>query len=321
VLAMVSRPSFDPNLLLGATAGPTGDALDSDPQRPLLNRGTSERYAPGSVFKIITATAGLETGIVGPGTRFPNPRELELPGSTATIRNFDRRRCGAGDTVSLAEGFTRSCNTTFGALGMNLGAGPLVDTAEGYGFGLVPPFELGGIASFIPSVANFGDDLPAVAQSSIGQRDVRATPLQIALAAAAVANGGQIMEPQIVSQVFASHGEVEWAAEPVIWRRAMSPATSAVLAELMEKVITSGTGSRAAVPGVRIAGKTGTAEVPGSPPHVWFVGYGPVEPEPDERQIVVVVMIESGGDVGEDATGGRVAAPIAQQVLARFFGV
>jgi peptidoglycan glycosyltransferase len=321
ILAMVSKPDFDPNLLQGPAAGAYGDALDGDPTQPLLNRGIRETYPPGSAFKVITTTAGLETGLAGPGTLFPNPSELSLPGSTATIRNFDRRTCGPSEAVSLAVAFARSCNTTFGALGMEVGPGPLVDSAEGYGFGLEIPFELGGTASFIPSVDEFGDDLPAVAQSAIGQRDVRATPLQMALAAAAVANGGEIMEPYVVSEIFASDGTVEWTAEPVTWRRAMSPATADALSELMEQVVASGTGSRAAVPGVRIAGKTGTAEVPGSPPHAWFVGYGPVDPEPDERQIAVVVVVESGGNAGEDATGGRVAAPIAQQVLNTFFGV
>lgn len=101
----------------------------------------------------------------------------------------------------------------------------------------------------------------------------------------------------------------------------MSPATAETLAGLMEQAVASGTGSRAAVPGVRIAGKTGTAEVPGSPPHAWFVGYGPVDPEPDERQIALVVIVEAGGSVGEDATGGRVAAPIARELFTKFFGV
>lgn len=321
VLAMVSKPDFNPNLLVGAGAGTFGEDLDADPARPLLNRGTGETYPPGSAFKVMTATAGLETGLASPGTLFANPRRLELPGSTATIRNFDRQRCGSGETVSLENAFARSCNTVFGALGMELGAGPLVDSAEGYGFGLGIPFELGGIASFIPSVEQLGSDLPVIAQSAIGQRDVRATPMQMALAAAAVANGGEIMEPQLVAEVFAADGEVEWNAEPVVWRRAMSPATADSLSGLMEQAVASGTGSRAAVPGVRIAGKTGTAEVPGSPPHAWFVGYGPVDPEPDERQIALVVIVESGGSVGEDATGGRVAAPIARELFTRFFGV
>ena len=321
VLALVSKPDFDPNALVGSSASLGGDSLDADPAQPLLNRAIATTYPPGSVFKIVTATGGFETGIAGPDTIFPNPRALALPGSTATIRNIDRRTCGNGETVVLEDAFTRSCNTTFAKLGMDLGAGPLVDAAEGYGFGLEPPFDLRVIPSVIPSVEEFGDDLPAVAQSAIGQRDVRATPLQIALIGAAVANEGQIMSPYLVAEVFNSDGKVESASEPAVWRRAMSPATAAVLEELMERVVTSGTGSRAAVPGVRIAGKTGTAEVPNAPPHAWFVGYGPVDPEPGERQLVVVVVVESGGNAGEDATGGRVAAPIAQQVLAQFFGV
>ena len=127
------------------------------------------------------------------------------------------------------------------------------------------------------------------------------------------------MSPYIVSEVFNSAGVVTSITEPNGWRRAMSPSTADVLADLMERVITSGTGSRAAVPGVRIAGKTGTAEVPNGDPHVWFVGFGPVDARPGTPQIAIAVLIESGGDLGENATGGSVAAPVAQRVLSAFF--
>ena len=143
----------------------------------------------------------------------------------------------------------------------------------------------------------------------------------MAMVAGAVANGGEIMEPFLVESVFTSSATIEDATEPVVWRRAVSPATAATLADLMERTVTNGTGRRAAVPGVRIGGKTGTAEVPGGPPHAWFVGYGPVEGAEGEPQIAIAVVVESGGDAGEDATGGTVAAPIAQEVLASFFGV
>ncbi len=140
----------------------------------------------------------------------------------------------------------------------------------------------------------------------------------MALVAAAVANAGEIMVPHLVSEVFSADAEVVEQTGPQVWRRAMNPSTAATLTNMMEGVVTAGTGRRAAVPGIRIAGKTGTAEVPDRPPHLWFIGFGPVDPSPDERQLAVAVLVESGGTAGEDATGGTVAAPIAGEILAAY---
>lgn len=321
ILAMVSTPEFDPNVLTGAGAGAAGQALDDDPLQPLLNRATAQSYAPGSTFKVITAAAALEAGVASAGTPFPNPVELELPGSTATISNFDEQACGPGTEVPLSTAFTSSCNTIFGMIGMEVGADRLVGTAESFGFNVEVPFEVRSIASTIPSADSFEFDVPGIAQTAIGQRDVLATPLQMALAASAVANGGEIMVPYLVQEVFNSEAVVEESTEPVVWKRATTPAASNALAGLMEGVVTSGTGRRASVPGIRIGGKTGTAEVPGAAPHAWFIGFGPVDAEPDDPQIAIAVLVESGGDAGEAATGGTVAAPIAQVVFAEFFGI
>ena len=162
----------------------------------------------------------------------------------------------------------------------------LIDAAEAFGFGFDVPFEIEVVKSVIPPASDFTDSAPALAQTAIGQRDVRATPLEMALVAAGVANGGWIMTPYLVDEVFNSAGVVTTSTAPVGWRRAMSPSTADVLAVLMERVVTAGTGSRAAVPGIRIAGKTGTAEVPGSAPHAWFVGFGPVDARPVPRHYV-----------------------------------
>lgn len=320
VLALVSYPAFDPNSLIGADAGQTGIDLENDPDEPLRNRATDETYSPGSVFKILTATSGLDNGLVSPSSTFPDPVELELPGSESTISNFDGEVCNDGVAVTLEQAFIRSCNTTFAQLGMDVGGNRLVETAEDFGFNEIIPFDLPVLASAIPSGSELELNLPATAQTAIGQRDVQSTPLQMALAGAAVANRGVIMKPYLVYDVFTSDGVVESSTAPEEWRRAMSPASASVLAELMEQVVVSGTGRRAAVPGIRIAGKTGTAQVTGQAPHAWFVGFGPVAPSPGEPSIVVAVVVESGGDFGESATGGSVAAPIAQQVLAAFFG-
>ena len=143
----------------------------------------------------------------------------------------------------------------------------------------------------------------------------------MALVGAAVANDGVIMQPYVVTEVFTADAAIEETTEPIVWRRAMSPATADTIAELMERAVTGGTGTRAAVPGIRIGGKTGTAEVPGGSPHAWFVGFGPVEAPEGTPQIVIAVVVESGGAAGDSATGGTVAAPIAQAVMAAFFGV
>jgi peptidoglycan glycosyltransferase len=321
ILAMVSSPDFDPNTLTGSDAGPAGTALENDPDQPLLNRATAASYPPGSVFKVITTAAALEAGVASAGTPFPNPVSLELPGSTATISNFDGKACGSGSEVPLSQAFTNSCNTIFGMIGMSVGADQLIGTAESFGFNSDIPIEIRSIESTIPDAASFEFDVPGLAQTAIGQRDVLATPLEMALTASAVANDGEIMVPYLVQEVFNSEGEIEESAEPSIWVRAMSPGTATALTGLMESVVTSGTGRRAAVPGIRIAGKTGTAEVPNSAPHAWFIGFGPVEPGPDDSQIAIAVLVESGGDAGEAATGGTIAAPIAQKVFAEFFGI
>ncbi len=319
VLALVSYPTFDPNTLLGLDAAQAGADLENDPSQPLRNRVSDETYAPGSVFKLVTTAAGLDTGLVSPSSMFPDPVELELPGSASTIRNSDGGPCRDGTQVSLEYAFVHSCNTTFAQLGMNLGGRELAHQADLFGFNEVVPFDLKVLASFFPNDGRLDTNLPATAQSAIGQLDVQVTPLLVVLSGAAIANGGEMMVPYLVYDIFTSDGTVESSTVPKVWRRAMSPATASVLTDLMEQAVVSGTGRKAAVPGVRIAGKTGTAEISGKAPHAWFVGFGPVAPEPGEPSIVVAVAVESGGDFGESATGGSVAAPIAQKVLAAFF--
>ena len=319
VLVAVSTPGFDPNTLIGADAAPAGNALEDDPDQPMLDRSLAATYPPGSTFKVVTTAAALDAGIAGPSTEFADPVSLVLPGSTATISNYDGRVCIDGTTVTLEQAFLRSCNTVFAALGMEVGAEQLASTAEAFGFNNEIPYDLDVLASVFPDPRSFAVDRPAMAQNAIGQRDVRATPIQMALVAAAIANGGEIMIPYVVSDVFTADGTIESSTTPTLWRRATSPASAAVLTDMMERVVTSGTGRNAAVPGVRIAGKTGTAEVTGGPPHAWFIGFGPVDAGPGERQIAIAVVVESGGSVGETASGGSVAAPIAQQVLTAFF--
>jgi peptidoglycan glycosyltransferase len=311
VLAMVSAPAFDPNGLIGLSTE-LGDALESDPDRPLLNRAIQETYPPGSTFKIVTASAAIESGGVGADSQFPNPAQLTLPGSTATISNFNGQTCGPGDEVSLATALIRSCNTIFGVIGMETGAGDLIATAEAFGFNDDIPFELQGAASAVPAALILSEDLAAVAQTALGQRDVRATPLQMALVASAVANGGVVMTPYLVDEIIDADGDVVDETPPTEWRRATSPATARIVGDLMRQAVENGTGGNAAIPGATVSGKTGTAEVPEAAPHAWFIGFGPTD---IAQPIAVAVVVESGGALGEEATGGSVAAPIARQVI------
>ncbi|MDH3306400.1 MAG: penicillin-binding protein 2 [Acidimicrobiia bacterium] len=315
VLAYVSSPSFDPTTLLGPTAGPAGDTLVANPDEPLLDRISSATFAPGSTFKIVTTAAALELDLARPDTAFDNVTALELPGSTSTISNFDGGACGAGATVTLQTAFVRSCNTVFGQLAMDLGAGAMSQQATAFGFGLDIPFEWDVLDSVFPPPSAFENDVPALAQSGIGQRDVQATPLQMVLVVSAIANQGVIMEPYLVAQVLDANGAVVERTAPTEWQRAITPTTAQILSGLMTQVVSSGTGRSASVPGVQVAGKTGTAETGGAP-HAWFVGFAPA----DNPTIALVVIIQNGGSAGDEATGGSVAAPIASRVFAEWLG-
>jgi len=311
ILAFVSSPTFDPNSIIDNTASAAWVELSNDPGEPLRDRASRQSYAPGSTFKVITAAAAIEAGIAGPDTAFANPPALELPGSTAVIRNFAGTLCGDGDEVSLREAFRRSCNTVFGQLAMDLGAQVLAQQAEAFGFNREIPFEWETLAGIFPDASAFSSDLPALAQSGLGQRDVQATPLLMAMVAATIANGGQQMEPYLVERIYDAAGDIVDDREPSVFATPISPATADVVAGMMEQVVASGTATRAAVSGVRVAGKTGTAETEIGPPHAWFIGFAPVE----NPTIALAIVVEDGGDAGENATGGSVAAPIAQRLF------
>lgn len=317
ILAYVSSPSYDPTLLIGPEAGPVGDALEADPDQPLLNRADSNTYAPGSVFKIVTTAAALDSGTATPESTFANPAELALPGSTAVIRNFGGGRCGGGGEVSLAEAFRRSCNTIFGELGLEVGATELVATAEAFGLNRDIPFEWDVLDSVIPSASSFSDDQAGLAQTAIGQRDLQVTPLQMALVGAAIANDGVIMEPHLIMTIADADGTAVRRYEPQQFSLATTEATAQEITAMMEAVVASGTGTGAALPGVKVAGKTGTAETERGAPHAWFVGFAPA----DDPLIVVAVLVEAGGAVGDEATGGSLAAPIARQVISSWLGM
>lgn len=310
VLGYVSSPSFDPNTLLGPDAVTRSQALIDDPAEPQRDRAGQEVYAPGSSFKTVVAAAALESGLAGPETPFDDPVAFDLPGSENDIRNSDGRPCGDGTFVTLQTAFVRSCNTVFADLAIQLGAETIDDTATLLGFNQDIDFPWSLARSAFPA-SELEEDSAALGQSGIGERDVRATPLEMAMVAAAIANEGVLMQPYVVSRVFDADGSPVETTEANRLGRAMSPATAAVMERMMERAVTEGTGRRGAVPGVRVAGKTGTAQRPGGLPDVWFIAFAPVE----SPRIALAVLVEAGGSAGESATGGSVAAPIAARVI------
>jgi len=309
VVALYSEPSFDPNPLDGHHQHDVSAAYDAaikDPAQPMLPRAFRERYPPGSTFKVVTTATALESGAVNPDTQFPTVRELKVPQSDKPISNFGHKACGG----TLEESFTVSCNSTFASIGLTLGES-LLDGMKKFGVTEPIPFDLPAARSGGPAPGSFKHNNPAFAFAAIGQGDVAVPPLQMALVAAAVANHGVIMAPHVVHEIRDVDGNVLRTVDTKKWTTAMSDATAATLTQFMLDVVTKGTATRAQIPGVKVAGKTGTAQAPGGPPHAWFIGFAPA----DNPQYVVAVIIERGGNLGDEATGGRVAAPVAGQVL------
>lgn len=310
VLASVSRPSFDPSVLTGPDAADAWDRLLEDSANPLADRATRELYPPGSTFKTVVAAAALEVGVATPETTFDDVREFPLPGSTATISNFGGGLCGDGNQVDLMRAFVRSCNTVFADLAIQVGAPDIGVMAESMGFNQELDFPW-DVAESAFLTGELDDDPAALGQSGLGERDVRATPLQMAMVAAAVANDGVVMQPYVVDDMFDPDGNTVDHREPVELGRAMEETTAATLTDMMERVVTQGTGTGATVPGLRVAGKTGTAQAGEGASYPWFIGFAPV----DAPEIAFAVMFEPIPASDDSDTGGRVAAPVAAQLI------
>lgn len=298
ILAMVSYPRYDPNKLTEQWKD-----LSQDEDRPLFNRATQGLYPPGSTFKIIVAGAALQTGAVTPDTTFDDTGSKTIDGYT--VHNFDNKSYGQHD---FAKAFASSINTTFATVGYQMGADTVATYADAFGFGKALPWKLGGATARFPDPASMDD--AHVAQASIGQGEVLSTPMEMGLAACAVANGGTIMKPYLVDEVRSYNGAIVEKTSPSEWLRPISAAMAATLKSLMVQAVKSGTGTAASISGVQVAGKTGTAEVATGDSHAWFAGFAPA----DDPQVAVVVIVENGG------SGGSVAAPVAKQVIAAALG-
>ncbi|WP_327088417.1 penicillin-binding transpeptidase domain-containing protein [Nonomuraea sp. NBC_01738] len=312
ILAMVSLPTYDPATLSTTDKGkvfPLYDKLAADKSQPLLNRTIEQTYAPGSTFKVVTAAAFLEDDSSRDGqTVVDAPQVLDLPDTTADLPNYGGAACGAGQ-VPLVYALERSCNTPFGKIGMDLGWDKMQEQARKFGMGeqLAVPMSV--------AKSDFGkqEEMAALAQASIGQRSNQMTPLQMAMIAAGIANDGKVMKPYLVNKITDSKGDTVDEADPSELSEAISPETSAKMRQMMVSVVQNGTANLAQIPGVQVGGKTGTAEtVQGRAPHAWFISFAPAE----KPEIAVAVIVESGGArVGDEATGGHTAAPIAKAVM------
>ncbi|WP_435255808.1 penicillin-binding transpeptidase domain-containing protein [Streptomyces althioticus] len=313
ILALVSVPSYDPEPLSGngRTAREAWARLNADPDRPMLNRAVQRTYPPGSTFKVVTAAAALDAGVVkgvDEPTRSPDP--YLLPGTTTRLVNgTDRCR-----NATLRDAFVRSCNTVFAQLGVATGVERLRRTAESFGFNdadLRVPFPVA------PSTFDTTVDAAQLALSSIGQYNTRATPLQMAMVAAAVASGGQVREPYLVERTTRASGGTVSAAGSGAVRRAMLPATASRLRELMRGVVEDGTGGKAAIEGAVVGGKTGTAQHGlgnSGMPYAWFISWAQREDEL-EPKVAVAVVVEDGEGSRREISGGGTAAPVARAVM------
>jgi len=307
VLALASRPSFDPNTVASHDIDRAAQAyarLAKNERQPLSNRAAREVYPPGSTFKLVTAAAGLESGLK-PDSRVESPKELRLPGTTTDLGNSTN--CG-GAKVTLTRALQVSCNTAFANLGLAVGDEGLQEQAEKFGFDARHLSDLSGVASRFPDSLNDAQ----LALSSIGQFDVAASPLQMAMVSAAIANDGVLMDPYVVSQVQAPDLKPLRTHEPKALGRAMTVENARLLQEMMVATVADGTARRAAIPGVEVGGKTGTAQSdPKRKPFAWFTSFAPA----DDPEIAVAVVIEDANVPRTDIAGGRLAAPIARAAM------
>jgi penicillin-binding protein A len=311
ILAMVSKPSYDPQVLAGHSTREVNAAwaeLNGQDGNPLVNRAIAgTTYPPGSTYKVVTAAAALEDGMT-PDTLIPAPDELPLPQSSSVLRNFGGSTCSPTGEQSLADALRISCNTAFGQLGLDLGDDRLREMSDDFGFGQPLDVPMRVTESSFPD----DPDAPQTALSAIGQYEVRVTPLQMAMISAAVANDGVQMQPYLVRAVRSPDLEVISETDPEELRQSISSVTATQLRDMMVQVVADGTGRAAQIPGVQVAGKTGTAQTSAdAAPHAWFTAFAPA----DDPRVAVAVIVENGGAAGSEATGGAVAAPIARAVI------
>jgi peptidoglycan glycosyltransferase len=327
ILALYAYPRFDPRPLVFDPAAEDWDAeqeritlywqsLVSDTAAPLVDRATNGLYPPGSTFKTFTAASMLETGLATPDTIITCPEHYTVTGHV--VVNAVSNLAANMQKQNLLEDFQWSCNTAFAQMGLMLGGDRFSEYAKRFGLtyrALAPARwpDLVDLPAAVPTVANdraFLDRETAVADSSYGQGQVSVTPLYMAMLAATIANDGMMMRPYMVERVVAPDGQVRYEAEPTLLRVPIGRQTARTMNMLMVNAVDNGYGWRAKIDGVKVAGKTGTAEPGTGDPHGWFIAFAPA----DNPRYAVAVVVEHGGH------GSRIAAPIAKLVLEAALG-
>ena len=299
VLAMVSVPTYDP-----AALNQNGEKLLTDPNSPLLNRATQGRYPPGSTFKMVTAASAFENNVITPDTTVTCPGEIVVDGFPISCNNVPQ---GTG-TYPFRNAFAYSVNAIFAQVGVTLGWDRLTATAEKFGFDSSLPFTLDTAPTQLHAP---GSKLtkPLLASTAFGQGELLATPLQMAVVAAAIANEGVLASPHLGYEALDGKSVVQKLDQPSN-RRVIDTSVAHTLRDLMVAVVDDGQAAGTAIPGVKVAGKTGTAESGHGTSHAWFVAFAPAE----KPVVVVAVIVENGG------RGGEVASPIAGQILRAALG-
>ena len=313
ILAMVGQPTYDPNTLAShdmASVQKAWESLTKDKNQPMLNRATQQILPPGSTFKLVTAAAALDKLGIDPDTRIKAGRTLRFPGYQYTLGNENGSSCG-GDKITFEQALNVSCNVAFGDLSLRIGQDKLAAQAAKFGFGTDP---LAGLATS-PSHFTVGDNRlepPQLAQSGIGQYGVAATPLQMAMVAAGIANDGAVMKPYIVKTVRSPNLKVLDEASPSLFSQAMSAGNAAKLSQMMVSTVERGTATSARISGIEVGGKTGTAQsTPERPPYAWFVSFAPAK----NPKVAVAVIVESSNTGRDEIAGGRLGGPIARAVM------
>jgi peptidoglycan glycosyltransferase len=309
VRVLASNPPYDPNRVPYELS----KLNENEAESPLLDRATQGEFPPGSTFKVVTAAAGLDSGTITPETTIDAPGELDVQGQP--LQNDFTQSFGP---IALDTALTNSVNTWFAQLGEQVGEETLFEYMDRFGFSSTPAIDLPEDQVYPSGIYEEGhllgpDDPIDIARVAIGQERLLVTPLQMAEVAAAVANGGSLMKPQIWSRVVDPDGRVVKRLDPSEYSRPIDEQTAAELTTAMEGVVSEGTGTNAAIPGVPVAGKTGTAETPGSQAcgggseenQAWFIGFAPA----DEPKIAIAATVGCTTAFGND-----VAAPIFRDV-------
>ncbi len=293
IYSMVSQPDFNPN-----TLGEQWNNIMEDPDSPFLNRATTGLYPPGSIFKVITAATALESPNIDQD--FECKGSLEVEGYT--IKDYEESGHG---NIDLAEALVKSCNTYFANMGLQLGKDKLGEVADRFMINKKIPFDLPTKKSSFPYKENLGKT--DIAASSFGQGKVLVTPLNMVMVASAISNNGKVVKPILVKEIISPKGNLIKTNETIVLSQGMDEFYADKLKDMMVEVVDRGTGRNAQIEGVRVAGKTGTAENASGKAHAWFIGFAPA----DEPKVAVCVVLEDDG-----STGGKSAAPIARNIMA-----